>query len=29
MKNPGKDPDAGKYWQQKKVAADEIAAWHH
>ena len=29
VKNPGKDPDAGKYWQQKKVAADEIAAWHH
>ena len=30
VKSPGKDPDAGKYWKQKKVAAeDEIVAWHH
>ena len=30
VKSPGKDPDAGKYWKQKKVATeDEIVVWHH
>ena len=26
----GKDPDAGKYWRQKRRATEnEMAGWHH